>query len=66
MVKKGKYLTIQGHPEFTNEYVADLIGLRQEMGIFSPEFVSKLPPIDQPSDSKRFAEFIKQFISNKD
>jgi GMP synthase-like glutamine amidotransferase len=37
MYVKGKYITIQGHPEFTKEIVSEILTLRNSQGIFNDE-----------------------------
>lgn len=37
-----KCLTIQGHPEFTKDYVTDVVEIRTEKGIFSLEFQQEI------------------------
>lgn len=37
MYIKGKYITIQGHPEFTEEIVSEILTLRNKQGIFNDE-----------------------------
>jgi len=34
MYKKGKYITVQGHPEFTHDIVEEILETRQKQGIF--------------------------------
>jgi hypothetical protein len=38
MYKKGKFITVQGHPEFTHDIVEEILEARQKAGIF-PEGV---------------------------
>lgn len=37
MYRPGRFLTVQGHPEYTDEIVSELVTLRGEMGMFSKE-----------------------------
>lgn len=63
LIKPRKYLTIQGHPEYPSGFVQDLIDLRMTTGIFSQEFVARLPDVHQPIDNKLYAEVILQFLA---
>lgn len=36
MYKKGKYITVQGHPEFTHDIVEEILHSREEKGIYPP------------------------------
>lgn len=60
MMKDEKYLSYQGHPEYTNEYVKDLVQKRLEMGIFNKEFVDGL--IFEECDAKWYADQVASFI----
>jgi GMP synthase-like glutamine amidotransferase len=35
MYVKGKFITIQGHPEFNKEIVSEIVTLRHSQGIFN-------------------------------
>jgi GMP synthase-like glutamine amidotransferase len=61
LLKPQKYLTIQGHPEFTSGFVRDLVEMRLEKGIFSKDFVQSLD-IDSPVDSQWFAKVMIDFL----
>lgn len=37
MYKRGKFISVQGHPEFTPDIVKELVHARTEMGIFTKE-----------------------------
>ncbi|KAF2873327.1 class I glutamine amidotransferase-like protein [Massariosphaeria phaeospora] len=37
MYKKGKYISVQGHPEFNETIVSILVEMRQEQGVFPDE-----------------------------
>jgi GMP synthase-like glutamine amidotransferase len=41
MLKPGHVLTMQGHPEFTSDVVKEIIRIRSERNIFSPQFTNK-------------------------
>jgi GMP synthase-like glutamine amidotransferase len=34
MYKQGKYITVQGHPEFTRDIVEEILETRRKAGIF--------------------------------
>ena len=34
MYKNGKFITVQGHPEFTHDIVEEILEVRQKQGIF--------------------------------
>jgi GMP synthase-like glutamine amidotransferase len=40
MYKKGRLITVQGHPEFTHDIVEEILDSRQKQGIF-PDGVYK-------------------------
>ena len=35
--EKGRYISVQGHPEFTPEIVAEILTVRRDAGIFTME-----------------------------
>ncbi|KAF8417042.1 GMP synthase [Tirmania nivea] len=37
MYKKGKFISVQGHPEYTPDIVKEMVHVRTEMGIFNKE-----------------------------
>lgn len=37
MYIKGRFITVQGHPEFTQEIVTELVESRHQLGIFDDE-----------------------------
>lgn len=37
MYVKGKYITVQGHPEFNQQIVSEILKNRNEQGIFNDE-----------------------------
>jgi len=37
LYKQGKFIAVQGHPEFTPDIVKEIVGARTEMGIFTKE-----------------------------
>ena len=61
-IKKGKYFTVQGHPEYSQGFVDDLVKMRIEKGIFTKDFVDKNVVIGK-CDSEWFAEEMVYFLS---
>lgn len=37
MYSPGKFLTVQGHPEYTASMVSDIVNMRAQLGVFSKE-----------------------------
>jgi GMP synthase-like glutamine amidotransferase len=37
MYVPGKYIAVQGHPEFTEELISEVLDVRHKQGIFSDE-----------------------------
>ena len=37
MYAKGKFISVQGHPEFTQQIVSEIVENRHEQGIFTDE-----------------------------
>jgi GMP synthase (glutamine-hydrolysing) len=37
MIIPGKVITVQGHPEFTEDIVREILNLRHEAGVFTDE-----------------------------
>jgi GMP synthase-like glutamine amidotransferase len=64
LLKPQKYLSVQGHPEFTAGFVEDLVEMRRQKGIFSNEFVEGLSK-NQETDSVWFADLATLFLENK-
>jgi GMP synthase-like glutamine amidotransferase len=63
MYKKGHIITVQGHPEFTEDIVTEILRARHAMGIFNDEdFEKYMDKAGKPHDgvvvSKAFIEFL--------
>jgi hypothetical protein len=62
MVKQGKYWCVQGHPEFSADFVQSLVDDRLAKGIFTKELVESLSDVRLPLDTSLFALSIHQFL----
>ncbi|KAM4058897.1 glutamine amidotransferase class-I domain-containing protein [Hirsutella rhossiliensis] len=65
MYSPGRYLTVQGHPEFTNEIISEILFNRHTVGIFTDEVYTdgtrRAPaPHDGVAIGKAFLNFMKQ------
>jgi GMP synthase-like glutamine amidotransferase len=63
MYKKGRLITVQGHPEFNEEIVREILRARHAMAIFSDEdFEKYMRMAGNPHDGvvvgKAFIEFL--------
>jgi GMP synthase-like glutamine amidotransferase len=63
MYKKGHFITVQGHPEFNEEIVTELLRARHAMGIFSDDEFEKFmllaaKPHDGVVVASAFIEFL--------
>ena len=61
LLHSDKYLTVQGHPEFTMQYTKDLIAKRITAGVFTNEIVEDLKHGIE-CDSSWFAELMMVFL----
>jgi hypothetical protein len=63
MYKKGKYITVQGHPEFTHDIVQEILETRQKAGIF-PEgvFVDGMRRLKDHDDGVVIAQAFLRFL----
>ncbi|KAJ1981285.1 hypothetical protein H4R33_005275 [Dimargaris cristalligena] len=63
MVKGNQILTIQGHPEYTNDAIAMVAKVREEAGIIPPKVVAKcLETITDNNDSLWFSTKMVEFV----
>lgn len=63
MVFGKKVLSIQGHPEYSADFVTDLINMRVNSGIFSKEFAhERLKLVSSELDAALFADSILSFV----
>lgn len=65
MYLPGRYLTVQGHPEFTEEIISEILFNRHTVGVFSDqvytEGMKRAPiPHDGVAVGKAFLKFIRQ------
>ncbi len=63
MYKKGRFITVQGHPEFNEEIMTELLRVRHTMGIFNDdEFDKYMDKAGEPHDgvvvARAFIEFL--------
>jgi len=63
MYKKGKLITMQGHPEFTEPIVSYLVKMRAEQGIFNEEQAKDaLERVGKPHDGVVIAKAFLRFL----
>ena len=63
MYAPGKYITVQGHPEFTEEIISEILFNRHAVGIFNDEVYEdamKRAPI--PHDGVKIAQAFLKFM----
>lgn len=65
MYLPNKYMTVQGHPEFTEEIISEILFNRHAVGIFSDEVYEsgmKRAPIEHDGVpiAKAFLKFIRE------
>ena len=58
-----RVMTVQGHPEFTEEIVAELLEKRREQGIFSEEiYAEAMARVGKPHDGVLIAQAFLRFL----
>ncbi len=58
-----KVITVQGHPEFTEEIVAELLKYRRGLGIFSGEIYEEaMTRVGKPQDGVVVAQAFLKFL----
>ncbi|CAE7200073.1 hypothetical protein CFE70_008009 [Pyrenophora teres f. teres 0-1] len=63
MYKKGKLISVQGHPEFTEPIVSYLVKMRAEQGIFNEEQAKDaLERVGKPHDGVVIAKAFLRFL----
>jgi GMP synthase-like glutamine amidotransferase len=63
MYKKGKLISVQGHPEFTEAIVTYLVKMRAEQGIFEDEQArDALERVGKPHDGVIIAKAFLRFL----
>lgn len=65
MYSPGKYITVQGHPEFTGEIVTEVVTNRHNVGVFSDEMYTDAIkratiPHDGIAIARAFVKFLHQ------
>lgn len=61
----GRYITVQGHPEFTNDIITEILTNRHAAGIFTDEVftdgIKRAPiPHDGVAIGKAFLKFLRE------
>lgn len=63
MYIKGRLITVQGHPEFTEEIVRELLVARHASGIFDTEtFEDAMGRVNKDHDGVKVAQAFLKFI----
>lgn len=63
MYIKGRLITVQGHPEFTEEIVRELLEARHASGIFDDEtFKDAMGRVNKDHDGVKVAQAFLKFI----
>jgi GMP synthase-like glutamine amidotransferase len=63
MYQKNRLITVQGHPEFNEEIVTEILRARHAMGIFSDdEFEKFMQKAARPHDGVLVAEVFLEFL----
>lgn len=65
MYEPGKYITVQGHPEFTEDIVSEILFNRHTVGVFTDEVyedaMKRAPiPHDGVAVGKAFLKFMRE------
>lgn len=63
---KGRYITIQGHPEFTPAIVSEILESRQKVGVFPDGvFEDGMKRLKDPHDGVQVAAVFLRFLLDK-
>ncbi|KAF1993134.1 class I glutamine amidotransferase-like protein [Amniculicola lignicola CBS 123094] len=63
MYMKGRYISVQGHPEFTQQIVTELLEMRHAQGIFNDEqFQDAMDRVGNPHDGVVVAQGFLRFL----
>lgn len=63
MYLPGKYITVQGHPEFTEELITEVINIRHDGGIFPDDvFEDAMKRAGAPHDGVAIAKGFIRFL----
>ena len=62
-VKPGRYITVQGHPEFNEEIVREICRVRHDGGVFSDEvYEDAMARVANQHDGVRIARAFLEFL----
>lgn len=63
----NRAVTVQGHPEFTGEIVAELLGNRHRLGIFGDDIYEEaMRRVREPQDGVLVAQGFLRFLGVED
>jgi GMP synthase-like glutamine amidotransferase len=63
MYREGKFITVQGHPEFSGDIVSEVVKLRAEAGVFEKEQAEDaLRRADKPHDGVKIGVAFLRFL----
>lgn len=63
MYVKGKYITVQGHPEFNQEIVSEIVTNRHKQGVFNEEqFKDAMDRVGNKHDGIAVAKGFLRFL----
>ncbi|KAL2887087.1 putative glutamine amidotransferase-like proteinC13C5.04 [Ceratocystis lukuohia] len=66
LYKAGKYITVQGHPEFTPALVTEVVEARHSRGIFDDDmYQDAMKRINDPQDGVAIAKAFIRFLRNE-
>jgi GMP synthase-like glutamine amidotransferase len=66
MYVKNRYITVQGHPEFTPPIVEEILESRQKIGVFPDSiFEDGMKRLKYPHDGVRVAAVFLKFLLDK-
>ena len=62
--KKRRFISIQGHPEYTSEIVSEVLKIRTDAGIFSPDqYREMMSRVNNRHDGQLTAAVFLKFIA---
>ena len=63
MYKKGHFITVQGHPEFNEEIMTEIVRVRHVQGIFNDEEFDKyMDMVSKPHDGVAVGRAFIKFL----
>lgn len=63
MYSPGRYIAVQGHPEFTNEIVTEVVTVRNKIGLFSDDLAKDaLSRVANEHDGVSIAQTFLKFL----